>query len=208
MHCSQRVKTGGHVVQHDSGAFRKRLQLSHWRRLDDIEGTKKYKARQKRFPRQRHGDQCHQLTGYLINHHKLRIFCPGAARDPRSRRNRDQRDQYSHGDCHRGARRRRKYVGQRRPQQHARRRSPSPRPGVQPSDAEKCGYKRSPKRCSAGRSRTLSCACRRDSPRHAGATVGFRACDLGSVFHDSSSASSGVCSRIGSSASATGDGIT
>ena len=59
MHYYQSVQTGGNVVQHDAGALRNRLQLSHRRRLDDVEGTKKYKAREKRFPRERYGDQSH-----------------------------------------------------------------------------------------------------------------------------------------------------
>ncbi len=108
MHDSQRVETRGNIVQHNPGTFRKRLQLSHWRRLDDIEGTKKYKARQKRFPCERHGDQRHQLTCDLIDHHKLRIFYSGASRDPRSCRNADQRDRRSQRDRNRSAQRRRK----------------------------------------------------------------------------------------------------
>ncbi len=94
MHDSQRVETGCDIVEHNSGAFRKGLQLSHRRRLDDIEGTKKYKARQKRFPCERHGDQSYQLTRDLIDHYKLRIFNSGAARDPCSCGNADQRDRH------------------------------------------------------------------------------------------------------------------
>ena len=163
MHCSQRVKTGGHVVQNDPGAFRKRLQLSHRRRLDDIEDTKKYKARKKRFPRERHSDQSHQLARDLIDHHELRIFYPGTARDLRRRRNADQRDQRWPGRLQSvfagpGASAWRK----RRPQQHGGRRSPGPRPRPQPSDPEKRGDQRGPRR-SSGRCNV----CRRD----AGATV-------------------------------------
>ncbi len=76
MHNTQRIEACGDVVKHDPCTFRERLQLSHRRRLDDIEGTKKYKSRQKRFPCQRQGDQSHKLTGYLVNHNKLRIFLP------------------------------------------------------------------------------------------------------------------------------------
>jgi len=93
MHNSESVQAGGHVVQHNPETFRKRLQLSHRRRLDDIEDTKKYKARQKRFPRQRNGDQSYQLAGDLVDHHKLRIFYSRAARDLRGRGNADQSNQ-------------------------------------------------------------------------------------------------------------------
>jgi len=94
MHSSESVQTGGHVVQYDSSALRKRLQLSHRRRLDDIEDTKKYKRRQKRFPRQRHADQSHELTRNLIDHHKLRIFSRRAARHLRCSGNSDQCDHH------------------------------------------------------------------------------------------------------------------
>jgi len=66
MHRSQRVKTGGYVIQYNPTAFRKRFQLSHRRRLDDIEGTKKYKAREKRFPCERHGDQITTNCGSFV----------------------------------------------------------------------------------------------------------------------------------------------
>ncbi len=94
MHHAQRVETRGNVVQHNPGTFRKRFQLSHRRRFDDIENTKKYKARQKRFPCERHGDESEQLTRYFIDHHKLRIFSSGASRNLGRRRNGDQRDRH------------------------------------------------------------------------------------------------------------------
>jgi hypothetical protein len=146
MHRSQRVKASSHVVQRDPGAFGKRLQLSHRRRLDDIEDTKKYKGRQKRFPRERHRNQRHQLTSNLIDHHKLRIFYPRTPRDPRSRRNPDQHDEQSQGNCERSTQARSKRSAQCRPDQHCRRRSPGPRPRPHPPDAEKCGNQRSPER--------------------------------------------------------------
>ena len=82
MHHYQSVQTGGNIVQHDPGALRKRLQLSHRWWLHDVEDTKKYKAGHERFPRERDADQGDQLTRDFINHHKLRIFRSGASRDP------------------------------------------------------------------------------------------------------------------------------
>ena len=90
MHNSKRVEACRHVVQHYPRAFWNRLQLSHRWWLQDIEDTKKYNARQKRFPSERHGDQCHKLAGYLIDYDKLRIFYPGAACDSGGRRYPDQ----------------------------------------------------------------------------------------------------------------------
>jgi hypothetical protein len=39
-----------HIIEHDSGAVGKLLQLAHWRRLHDVEHSEKYKARKKSFP--------------------------------------------------------------------------------------------------------------------------------------------------------------
>jgi len=97
MHNSESVQSRGHVVQYDSATFGKGLQLSHRRRFENIEDTKKYKARQKRFPRQRQCDECDQLTCHFINHHKLRIFFPRAPRHLRCGRNADECNQ--RGQC-------------------------------------------------------------------------------------------------------------
>ena len=98
MHKSQSIETRGNIVQHNPSTFWKRLQLSHRRRLYDIEGSKKYKARQKRFPSKRHGDQSNQLTCNLIDHHKLWIFYPRASRNLRGGRNADKRNHQGQGD--------------------------------------------------------------------------------------------------------------
>jgi hypothetical protein len=195
MHNSESVQSGGYVVQHNSGAFRKCFQLSHRGRFHDIEDTKKYKAHDKRFPCQRHCDQSHQLAGNLINYNNLRVFRSRAARHLRRGRNCDQRDRHGQHYCKRRSQQRRKRVRQSRPQQHRCRRSPSPRTRPNPPDTEKRGDQRGPPRGSAGSARDS----RRDYP----ATVRFRR-----NLHDSSSESSGVLSRICSSASVTGDGIT
>ncbi len=103
MHNCESVQPGGHVVEHDTAALGKRFQLSHWRRFEDIEDTKKYKARQKGFPSQRYRDQSDQLAGHFIDHHKLRVFFPRTSRDPGCGRNADERDRESAGDGHRGS---------------------------------------------------------------------------------------------------------
>ncbi len=46
LHRRQRVYPRADVVEHDSGAFRHIFQPAKRRRLYDVEGTKKYKARQ------------------------------------------------------------------------------------------------------------------------------------------------------------------
>ena len=50
LHDGQTVKPGRDIVYHDPGAFRQLFQLPHRIWFHDIEDTKKYKARQKRFP--------------------------------------------------------------------------------------------------------------------------------------------------------------
>jgi len=39
------------IIEDDSGALWKSLQLTHWRWLNDIEASKKYKTREKSLPR-------------------------------------------------------------------------------------------------------------------------------------------------------------
>jgi hypothetical protein len=74
MHARQGVQPGCQVVYYDSDAFRQSLQLSHRRRLHNIEDTEKYKAREKSFPSQRDSNQRDQLTGHFVNHDKLWIL--------------------------------------------------------------------------------------------------------------------------------------
>ena len=80
LHDNQAVQPGRDIVDHDSGTFRQPFQLPDRRWFHDIEDTKKYKARQKRFPSQRRANQRNQLPGRFIDHYELRIFQPGATR--------------------------------------------------------------------------------------------------------------------------------
>ena len=74
MHDDESVQTGPQVVDYYSDAFWQSLQLTHRRWLQDIEDTKKYKAREKSFPSERDSNQRDQLACNFVNHHKLRIF--------------------------------------------------------------------------------------------------------------------------------------
>ena len=74
MHRREGEKSSCNIIEHDSDPFRKLLQLPNWRRLEDIEGSKEYKTRQKSFPRQGDGDQRDQLSGNLVNNDQLWIF--------------------------------------------------------------------------------------------------------------------------------------
>ncbi len=77
MHANECKNSGRHVIQDDPSTLGKSLQLPYGRRLEDIEGSKKYKTRKESFPCQRNSDQCDELPGYFINHHELGIFYRG-----------------------------------------------------------------------------------------------------------------------------------
>ena len=89
MHDRERIKPRPQIIHHDSGAFRQPLQSPDWKRLQNIEDTKKYKAREKGFPSERDGDQRDQLSGDFVNHDELRIFHAGSPRYPRGGGNSD-----------------------------------------------------------------------------------------------------------------------
>ena len=74
MHANEGKNSCRHVIQDDSGALGKSLQLPDRRRLDDVEGSEKYKTRQKSFPLQRHLDQRNELSSNFIDYDKLRIL--------------------------------------------------------------------------------------------------------------------------------------
>ena len=74
MHPNEGQNSCRNIIEYDSGALWKSLQLPHRRRLDDIKDSKKYKAREKGFPREGDGDQRDQLSGDLVDDNKLRIF--------------------------------------------------------------------------------------------------------------------------------------
>ena len=74
MHPNESENSGRNIIEDDSGAIWKFLQLPHRRRLDDIEGSEKYKTREKSFPRQRDSDQGDQLTGDFVDDDELGIF--------------------------------------------------------------------------------------------------------------------------------------
>jgi hypothetical protein len=101
MHPKKSENSGCNIIENDSGALGKSLQLPHRGRFDDIEDSKKNKTRQQRFPRERDGDQRYDLPGDLIDDDELRIFRgrgPGYASGSGDAH---QRDQNGQGDGHR-----------------------------------------------------------------------------------------------------------
>ena len=98
MHCQECEDPCRHIIEHDPGALWKSLQLAYRRRLDDVEGSEKYKTGEKSFPRQGDGDQRDQLSGNLIDHDKLRILRGRSPRYASCCGDTDERDQRGHGD--------------------------------------------------------------------------------------------------------------
>jgi len=181
MHSCECENSCRDIIEHNSGTFWKFLQLPHWRRLDDVEHSKKYKTREKSFPCERDGDQRDQLPCDLIDDHELRIFRGRCARHAGSSGDTDQRDQHGEDDGNRSSQGRRKFVCNSCPDYDRDSRRPGARARTQTADAEESRDQRRPERSDGG---------------------------LGRSVHDSSSWSSGLLSRMDSSASAVGDEMT
>ena len=94
MHSNKSKNSCCHIIEHNSGAVGKSLQLPHWRRLHDVEHSKKYKARKKTFPCERDRDQGDELARDLVDDDELRIFSYGGMCYASSGGDADQRDQH------------------------------------------------------------------------------------------------------------------
>jgi len=146
LHPHQDVDPCRNIVQHNAGAFRQPLQLPHRRRLDDIEGSKKYKARQKSFPREGDGNQSDQLSSDLINDDALWIFAPRSAGDLSRCGNSNQRGEHGKRARDRRAQRRSERLSKGNPKQDSRSRSPRSGAGSQIADAKESRSRGRPKR--------------------------------------------------------------
>ena len=100
MHHSEGKNSCCHVIEHDSGALGKFLQLSHRRRLDDVERSKKYKTGEESFPRQRDGDECDELSSDLVDHDELGVFPARGTGYAGGGGDADQRDEEGQGCSH------------------------------------------------------------------------------------------------------------
>src|SRR5579859_28040 len=198
MHPYQRKNSGSDIVEQDPGALGKLFQLTDWRRLDDIEGSKKYKTRQKSFPREGYGDQRDHLSGDFVNYYELRIFDGRGTRHPGGCRDADCDCQNGQCDGSRDSQPRGQFVRDNGPEQYGCSRGPAAGAGSHAADSEEGGDQNRPERTArAGRPH--------DGRRQAGAMVASIARG-GRRFHSSSSSEELL--RIDSSVSAVGDEIT
>src|ERR1035438_260140 len=80
MHDCERIKARAQIIHHSAGSFREPLQPPDWKRLGNIEDTKEYKAREKRLPCERDGDERDELAGDFVDDHELGVLYGGGAR--------------------------------------------------------------------------------------------------------------------------------
>src|SRR5215469_357253 len=144
LHDSQAIKPGRDIVNHDPDSFRQPFQLPHRVWFYDIEGTKKYKARQKRFPRKRGTKKRHQLASGFIDHDELRVLDSGSAGYGSGGR-------YAEGDSQNREEKvgwkdpcGRKQMGNYGPEDQGGQRSPRPGTRFQAAGSEKSGDERGP----------------------------------------------------------------
>jgi len=156
LHYYESIDSRGDVVEHDSGAFWKFLQLSNGRGLDDIERSKKYKTSEKSFPRDGDSDEGDELPGDFVDYDELRIFGGGGPSHLSGGGDADQDHDEGESDSRRSAGGWRQGVGERVPQQHRCDRAPCARAGAQATDAEESGHQRCPEGTAHWRSASFS----------------------------------------------------
>ena len=146
LHYYESVYAGRNIIEHDPGAFWQSFQLSDGRRLEDVEDSKKYKTGKKTFPCQRDTDQCDELPGNLVDHHKTGIFLTRGACDLRGGRDayKGYNDSESHGDG--SAFRKRQEMSQGSPEERGGCGGPAARARPQMADAEKSSREGCPAR--------------------------------------------------------------
>jgi len=74
MHNCERIQSRSQVVHYNACALGQSLQSPNRKRLQNIEDTEEYKAREKGFPSRRDGDERNQLSGNFIDDDELRVF--------------------------------------------------------------------------------------------------------------------------------------
>lgn len=82
VHEGQRVNSRSDVIYYDAETLREFLKLPDGRGFYDIEPSKKYKAEEERFPRDRIPNERDELTCNLVDDNKLGVFDAGSAGDP------------------------------------------------------------------------------------------------------------------------------
>lgn len=103
MHAKECKNSRRQIIQDDSSALGKSLQLPYWGRLENIEGSKKYKTGKESFPFQRNCDQSEELSRDFVDDHKLGVLYGGRTGDAGGGRYADRGDQNSKSDSQRSS---------------------------------------------------------------------------------------------------------
>src|ERR1700730_3439996 len=93
MHPNESENPCRNIIEYDSSAFWKSLQLPYRRRLHDIEGSEKYKTREKSLPSERDGDERDQLYGDFVDYDELSVLGGNGSSHARGARHADQGDE-------------------------------------------------------------------------------------------------------------------
>ena len=99
MHDGEGINARAKIVDYDAGALGEPLQSPDRKRLQNIEDTEEYKAREKRFPIERDGDECDELAGDFVDDYELGIFQGGGACYPSCGGDSDESDDDGCDDC-------------------------------------------------------------------------------------------------------------
>lgn len=118
MNYQQRIQAGSNVVEHDTGAPRQRLKLARWRRFQNIESSKKYKAGKNILPSDGNRQQGHELSGNLVDDHMAGVLVSALPCHNRTSRDADRSRKAGQKQSERQNVRGRE-VGRQKPQQDA-----------------------------------------------------------------------------------------
>lgn len=99
MHDCKRINPRAQIIHYDAGAFGEPLQPPDGKRLQNIEDTEKYKAREKRFPSERDADERDKLAGDFIDDDELGVFYASCAGDYGCGGNAEEGDERGAQDC-------------------------------------------------------------------------------------------------------------
>src|SRR5581483_6163523 len=150
LHHRECVNPGANVVQNNSRSFGKTLDVAHRRGLQNVEPTKKYKAREQRFPRHWSKQKSDPLAGNFVDHDELRVLIIRGSRNASCRGNADEYSNQGNDCKNRWLSRNRNPASQREPDQNSSQRCPGAGTWFESAYAEEGCGKRRPNRSGRG----------------------------------------------------------